>query len=375
MAAGGESAATSPTDRVDLVEEDDARGILLGLLEEVADPAGADAHEHLDEVRAGDREERHVGLARDRLGEQGLAATGKSFEEDASGNAAAESLETLGILEEGDELLDLLLGLLHAGHVLEGHVHGVLGLDAMAALAEVAEHSAGAATGVPHGTQDEEPHDEEDQDDRAEPDQQIHPRGVGGLLIEGDAEGLQLLEDVVETARGDLDHDLRSLAVDRGVSGGAVLDRGDEFPLGHRDRAGLDVLVFDQRLELIERDLGRAVVGAGRDDPHQGDEREENDPRHQSPSGAVGLWPTRAVGASGVWSLRILALITGHHEDLVVLNNRKDTLSSSHGFAGATLPDAKITNRRGSRRPDPRRAVLRPRIGRDRSFPEKVEKA
>ena len=38
---------------------------------------GADADEHLDEVRARDREERHVGLAGDGLGEQRLARAGR----------------------------------------------------------------------------------------------------------------------------------------------------------------------------------------------------------------------------------------------------------------------------------------------------------
>jgi len=52
-------------DRVDLVDEDDAGRVLLALLEHVAHAAGADADEHLDEVRAGDGEERHVGLAGD----------------------------------------------------------------------------------------------------------------------------------------------------------------------------------------------------------------------------------------------------------------------------------------------------------------------
>jgi hypothetical protein len=59
-----EPAAAPATDRVDLVEEDDAGRRVLGLLEQVAHAARADADEHLDEVRARDREERHVGLAR-----------------------------------------------------------------------------------------------------------------------------------------------------------------------------------------------------------------------------------------------------------------------------------------------------------------------
>jgi hypothetical protein len=71
--AVAKAGAAMAADRVDLVDEDDARSALLGLVEHVAHPACADADEHLDEVRAGDGEERHAGLAGDRAGEQGLA--------------------------------------------------------------------------------------------------------------------------------------------------------------------------------------------------------------------------------------------------------------------------------------------------------------
>jgi hypothetical protein len=49
-------------DGVDLVDEHDAGRVLLALLEQVADARRADADEHLDEVRAADREERNVGF-------------------------------------------------------------------------------------------------------------------------------------------------------------------------------------------------------------------------------------------------------------------------------------------------------------------------
>src|SRR5690606_5713235 len=51
------SPAMAP-DGVDLVDEDDAGGVLLALLEEVAHTARTDADEHLDEVRTADAEER-----------------------------------------------------------------------------------------------------------------------------------------------------------------------------------------------------------------------------------------------------------------------------------------------------------------------------
>jgi hypothetical protein len=75
VVATAEASAALPTDRVDLVDEDDARRILLRLIEQVAHARGADADEHLDELRARDAEERHAGLTRDGLGQQGFAST------------------------------------------------------------------------------------------------------------------------------------------------------------------------------------------------------------------------------------------------------------------------------------------------------------
>ena len=62
--ATAQTRAAMPPDGIDLVDKDDARGTLLTLLKQVPDAAGTHAHEHLDEVGAGNREKRHVGLAR-----------------------------------------------------------------------------------------------------------------------------------------------------------------------------------------------------------------------------------------------------------------------------------------------------------------------
>ena len=100
--------AAVAADGVDLVHEDDAGRVLLGLLEEVAHAGGADADEHLDEVRAGDREERHARLAGDRAGEQRLAGARRAVEQHALRDAGAERLELLRVLEELLDLVELL---------------------------------------------------------------------------------------------------------------------------------------------------------------------------------------------------------------------------------------------------------------------------
>jgi hypothetical protein len=68
-------------DRIRLVDEDDARSPGLGGPEQVAHPGGAHADEHLDELRTGDREERHLGFPGQRLGQHGLPPAGRPDEE------------------------------------------------------------------------------------------------------------------------------------------------------------------------------------------------------------------------------------------------------------------------------------------------------
>ena len=86
--------ATVAADGIDLVDEDDARAVALGLLEEIAHAAGADADKHLDELRAGDAEEGHARLAGDGLGHERLARAGRADEQHALGNARARAQRT-----------------------------------------------------------------------------------------------------------------------------------------------------------------------------------------------------------------------------------------------------------------------------------------
>src|SRR5690606_21870642 len=104
-----EAGTAMTADRVDLVDEDDARRMLLGLLEHVAHAAGADADEHLDEVGTGNAEERHLGLAGDRARQQGLAGARRADHQHATRNLAAKLLEAARVAQEFDQLADLLL--------------------------------------------------------------------------------------------------------------------------------------------------------------------------------------------------------------------------------------------------------------------------
>ena len=110
VVAAAEAGAALAADGVDLVDEDDRPAHLAGRLEQVADPAGADADEHLHEVRAGDRQERHAGLAGDGPGDEGLAGARRADQQHALGDAGADLARSCsGYLRKSTTSRDLLL--------------------------------------------------------------------------------------------------------------------------------------------------------------------------------------------------------------------------------------------------------------------------
>ncbi len=124
------------TDRVDLIDEDDAGRVLLALFEEVTDAAGTHSHKHLDKVGPRNAEERHASLTGDRTCQECLAGPRRAHHQHALGNATAQALELLGILQEGDDFLELVLGLVDPGDVSERHLVLRLVQEACTALAE-----------------------------------------------------------------------------------------------------------------------------------------------------------------------------------------------------------------------------------------------
>ena len=149
----------------------------LALLEQVAHPARADADEHLDEVRAGHREERPPGLAGHRLGEQRLAGARRAHQQRALGQPAAEPGELLRVLEELDDLLQLDLGLVGAGHVGEGD----LGRVAREQLRlRLAEGERPAAAGLELAQQEEPEAEDHDPGQRGDDDRRDAALGLLG---------------------------------------------------------------------------------------------------------------------------------------------------------------------------------------------------
>ena len=265
VVAAAHAGAAVPPDGVDLVDEHDRRGVLLGLLEEVADPARADADEHLDEVRAGDRVERDAGLAGDGAGEQGLAGAGRAVEQHALGDLGADGLELGGLLEELLDLAELLDGLLAAGHVGERRLRHVLGDELGLGLGEL--HDAAAAAAL-HGVhQPQEHHDQDDDREEREEEraQQPGPRDLAGDLLDRALVDLRLdrREDVALGAGDPLGGDLAAavtvdVVVQRRLDLLVAVDEGDLL-----DLALGDVLVHLRGADLVAG-AARAPGTAGR---------------------------------------------------------------------------------------------------------------
>ena len=160
-----EAGTAMASDGVDLIDEDDTGRMLLRGLEHVANARGAYADKHFDEIRARDREKRHLGFTRNGFREQGLAGTGRAHHQDPARDASAELLELARVAQEVDQFGDLGLGFVGARNIIECHVHLVLAEHARLALAE--RHRTASARTALHLAH--EKHPDADQQQEREP--------------------------------------------------------------------------------------------------------------------------------------------------------------------------------------------------------------
>src|SRR6185437_4275992 len=114
---------TGTADGVDLVDEDHAGGLFPGLLEQVADAAGAYPYKQLHEIGTAHREKGHLCFPGHGLGQQGLTGSGRTYQQGALGYFTAKGGIFLGILEKVHDLHDLDFGLVQSRDIAEGDRH------------------------------------------------------------------------------------------------------------------------------------------------------------------------------------------------------------------------------------------------------------
>ena len=143
---------------VDLIDEDNARTLLLGLFEEVPDPAGPHPDEHLHEVGTAQRKEGHLGLSGHGLGKQGLAGSRRAHEQRPFRNLGPEVGVFPGIFEELDDFAQLLFGPFEARYILEVDLGRILLVEELRlGLADV-EDLASASTTASEAAHEHHPH-------------------------------------------------------------------------------------------------------------------------------------------------------------------------------------------------------------------------
>ena len=179
--AAAQTCAALTAHRVDLIDKDDAGGILLRLFEQVAHTGGANADEHLHKVGTRNGEKRHARLACDCTGQQRFTGSRRAHQQNALGDARAELVVLLRILEEFYDLAQFLLFLVRTGYIGKGRLALFVGHLLNLGLAEV--H---LLAGIPHGgiqTFHHKPPQENAQPQHDQHGQHAHqPGGLGSAL-------------------------------------------------------------------------------------------------------------------------------------------------------------------------------------------------
>ena len=269
LVAAPVAGVAAAADGVDLIDKDNAGRVLVGLLEEVAHTGGAHTDIELYEIRAGQGKEGDVGLARDRLGQQGLAGSGRSHQQGALGQLGADLDIAAGVVEEVDDFDQGLLGLVLTRDILEGDAGLLLHILLGRALAHVEEAS--PAPAHPAEEDAEQPPHQKDGEHIGQQEGDHHARAVGDIGVEGDL-GVQqpLGQGVLGLRDTRVEHGIRILEVD-------LQTVGLHIDLRH-------LLLLDILYEFIVGDLsGLSIVPEKIADAGEGNDRRQQQDKETLP--------------------------------------------------------------------------------------------
>mmetsp|Transcript_32035 Transcript_32035/g.59641 ORF Transcript_32035/g.59641 Transcript_32035/m.59641 type:complete len:249 (+) Transcript_32035:866-1612(+) len=98
VVTSGNTGTTLTTNRINLINEDDARGVLLRHVEEITDAGSSDTNEKLNELRTGGRNERHSSFSGGSTSEKSLTGTGRTLHNNTLRDLGSELSELFGVL-------------------------------------------------------------------------------------------------------------------------------------------------------------------------------------------------------------------------------------------------------------------------------------
>ena len=110
---------TLSADGIDFIDEDDARRLFLGLLEEVTDLGGTHADKHFNKFRTAHGEERNIRLTGDSLRKHRLAGSRRTYQQNALRHRGTDLLVGTWIMQVLDNFLQRFLRLIFARNIRE----------------------------------------------------------------------------------------------------------------------------------------------------------------------------------------------------------------------------------------------------------------
>lgn len=134
------------SDGINLINKNNAGGLFIGLLEQVAHLGRSHSDKHLDKLRTGYGKKRHFGLTGHGTGYQGLSRSRRAHQQSALGKRGTNLGIFLGIMQKIHNLTEHILGFVLPGHIGKGGLHIGIGIDFGTAVAERHEISSRAET-------------------------------------------------------------------------------------------------------------------------------------------------------------------------------------------------------------------------------------
>mmetsp|Transcript_11735 Transcript_11735/g.25389 ORF Transcript_11735/g.25389 Transcript_11735/m.25389 type:complete len:356 (+) Transcript_11735:1192-2259(+) len=145
------STALAPNS-VDLVDEDNARRVLLCVCKQITHARSTHTYKHLHKFRARDRKERHSGLSSHCTRKQRLSGSWRALENNATRNLGANLRESLRFFQKLNHFRQFQLGLIAPSDLLEGRVGVWNHVHACARLSKAHRPTRPAHAAWPHST-------------------------------------------------------------------------------------------------------------------------------------------------------------------------------------------------------------------------------
>jgi hypothetical protein len=138
------------SDGINLINEDDAGGVLLCLAKDVTDTGSSHTDKHLYKLGTRDTDERNTGLSGNSLGEKSLSGSWRTVKDHTTGDLASVLGVRLGLLQKVNDFFEFQFSTVAPGDIVKGYTgigdHLDLSLGLSKAHLATTRASAGHAT-------------------------------------------------------------------------------------------------------------------------------------------------------------------------------------------------------------------------------------